>query len=331
MPIVKAAHLNPRLFHAPKLAGTRDGFGEGLVEAAAADERIVALSADLTESTRMEDFRTRFPERFIEVGVAEQNLATVAAGLALAGKIPFITSYASFSPGRNWEQIRTTIALNEVDVKVIGSHAGVSVGPDGATHQALEDIALMRVMPGMRVVYPCDAREAKKATIALAASAGAAYLRLARADTPEFTSEETPFELGRGQVFFEGDEAAIIATGPLVYEALLAAHELEEDGVSVRVINMSTVKPLDEALVLEAARTGAIVTVEEAQAAAGLGGAVAELVSSMRPVPLKRIGVQDRYGTSGEPRELLEHFELSAPYIKRAVVDVLALKKRLAQ
>lgn len=329
MPLVKKARLSPHLFHEPKQEATRTGFGEGLVAAGERDERVVALSADLTESTRMAPFRDRFPERFIEVGVAEQNLATVAAGLSLAGKIPFITSYAGFSPGRNWEQIRTTIALNETDVKVIGSHAGVSVGPDGATHQALEDIALMRVMPGMRVIYPCDSLEARKATEAIAASVGAVYLRLARADTPVFTSEATPFQIGKGQVFFEGEEAAIISSGPLVYEALVAARELEEDGVSVRVINMATIKPLDEKLILEAAQTGAVVTVEEAQVAGGLGGAVAELLSEKNPVPIKRVGVRDRYGTSGEPRELLDHFELTAPYIKRAVVDVLALKKKL--
>jgi transketolase len=328
MPLVRAARLSPILFHDPKEEATRTGFGEGLVAAGEKDPRIVALSADLTESTRMNLFRDRFPERFIEVGVAEQNLATVAAGLALAGKIPFITSYAGFSPGRNWEQIRTTIALNEVDVKIVGSHAGVSVGPDGATHQMLEDLSMMRVMPGMRVFYPCDYHEASKITLAIAASQGAAYLRLAREATPVFTTEQTPFEIGRGQVFFEGEDAAIIATGPLVYHALVAARELEEDGVSVRVVNMPTIKPLDEALILESARLGAVVTVEEAQAYGGLGGAVAELLSEKYPTPIRRVGVKDRYGTSGQPAELLDHYELSAPYIKRAVVDVLGLKKK---
>jgi transketolase len=256
--------------------------------------------------------------------VAEQNLATVAAGLALGGKVPFVTSYASFSPGRNWEQIRTTIALNETNVKIVGSHAGVSVGPDGATHQMLEDIALMRVMPNMRVVSPCDAIEARKATEALAASDGAAYLRLARADTPVMTTEETPFELGRGQVFWEGDEAAIIATGPLVYQALLAARALEHEGVSVRVVNMPTIKPLDANLVLEAADCGCVVTVEEAQAAGGLGGAVAELLGEEKPVPLRRIGVANRFGTSGDPDELIDHFGLGAEAIENAVRGLLA-------
>jgi transketolase len=328
VPVVEAAHLAASLFDRPKQEPTRAGFGEGLVAAGARDERIVALSADLTESTKMDGFRDAYPDRFIEVGVAEQNLVTVAAGLALAGKIPFVTSYAGFSPGRNWEQIRTTIALNETNVKIVGSHAGVSVGPDGATHQMLEDIALMRVMPGMRVISPCDSVEAKKATEAIAASEGAAYLRLARADTPVVTSEQTPFELGRGQLFWAGDEAAIIVTGPLVYQALLAARELEAEEVSVQVVNMPTIKPLDRDIVLKAARCGAVVTVEEALAAGGLGGAVAELLGNERPVPVKRVGVQDRYGTSGDPAELLEHFELSAEFIKRAVADALRMKEQ---
>lgn len=326
MPRATAAHLARGLFESPKDAPTRAGFGEGLIAAGARDERIVALSADLTESTKMDGFRDAYPERFIEIGVAEQNLVTVAAGLALAGKIPFVTSYAGFSPGRNWEQIRTTVALNETNVKIVGSHAGVSVGPDGATHQMLEDIALMRVMPGMRVVSPCDSIEARKATEAIAASDGAAYLRLARADTPVFTSERTPFELGHGQLFWEGDDAAIIATGPLVYQALLAARELEDEGISVQVINMPTIKPLDQDLVLIAASCGAVVTVEEAQAAGGLGGAVTELLCDRKPVPVKRIGVKDRYGTSGDPAELIDYFELSAMFIKRATADVIKQK-----
>jgi transketolase len=323
VPAAGAAHLRKDLFDAPKQQPTRAGFGEGLVAAGDRDARIVALSADLTESTKMDGFREAHPDRFIEIGVAEQNLVTVAAGLALAGKIPFVTSYASFSPGRNWEQIRTTIALNETNVKIVGSHAGVSVGPDGATHQMLEDIALTRVLPGMRVVSPCDSVEAKKATEAIAASDGAVYLRLARADTPVITTERTPFELGRGQVFWEGDQVAIIATGPLVYQALRAARELEASGVATLVVNMPTIKPIDEQLVLRAADCGAVVTVEEAQAAGGLGGAVAELLGEHRPVLVKRVGVRDRFGTSGEPRELLDEYELSARFVKQAALDLL--------
>ena len=326
MPVATSARLITHLFR-QKLEEepTRAGFGRGLVLAGERDPNVVALCADLTESTKMEAFRDRFPERFIEVGVAEQNLVTVAAGLALAGKVPFVTSYAGFSPGRNWEQIRTTIALNQTDVKIIGSHAGVSVGPDGATHQMLEDIALMRVMPGMRVIYPADALEAEKATLAIAASEGAAYLRLARADTPIVTTSKTPFILGKGQIFWEGDRIAIIATGPLLYQALLAAHELEtEDDIRICVINMPTIKPLDEKLVLEVAKTcEAVITVEEAQVAGGLGGAVAELLSEKLPTPLRRIGVQDHFGESGEPEELLEAFGLTAKYIKRAVAELL--------
>jgi transketolase len=328
VPPAQAAHLAADLFDHPKLEPTRAGFGQGLVAAGARDERILALSADLTESTKMDGFRDAFPGRFIEVGVAEQNLVTVAAGLALAGKIPFVTSYAGFSPGRNWEQIRTTVGLNETNVKIVGSHAGVSVGPDGATHQMLEDIALMRVMPGMRVISPCDSLEAKKATEAIAASDGAAYLRLARAETPVITREQTPFELGRGQLVWEGDVAAIIATGPLLYQALLAARELEADNVSVQVINMATIKPIDQELVLNAAACGAVVTVEEAQASGGLGGAVAELLAERLPVTVKRVGVQDRYGTSGDPATLIEHYELSAQFIKQAVVAAVAMKNQ---
>lgn len=294
----------------------RAGFGRGLVKAGERDERVVALCADLTESTKMDGFAKAFPERFIEVGIAEQNLVTVAAGMALTGRIPFVSSYAAFSPGRNWEQIRTTVCLNETNVKIVGSHAGVSVGPDGATHQMLEDIALMRVLPGMRVVVPCDAVEADKATRALALAQGGAYLRLAREKTPVITTEATPFALGKAQIFREGADVTIVACGTMVYHSLMAAELLAKEGIQAEVINAAVVKPLDWQTIVQSARkTGAVVTAEEAQAAGGLGGAVAEVLLEHHPVPLVRVGVQDRFGQSGQPEELMEHYELTAPHI----------------
>ena len=312
-------------------APTRNGYGEGVVEAGEKNENIVVLCADLTESTRSEDFAKKFPERFIEVGVAEQNLASLAAGMALAGKIPFFSSYATFSPGRNNEQIRTTIAINQVNCKIVGSHAGISVGADGATHQALEDMALMRAMPNMRVIYPCDAIEAKKVTMAIAEVEGPVYLRLARAATPVITTEKTPFTFGKAEIFWSASpqiaDVTIVACGPLVYEALLAAQELEKKGISVEVVNSPTVKPLDEKTILTSVKkTKAVVTVEEHQAAAGFGGAVAELLVQQYPVPVEMIGVKDRFGESGEPDELLNAFGLSAPHIVKAVKKVLGRK-----
>ena len=310
---------------------TRNGYGEGVVEAGEKNENIVVLCADLTESTRSEDFAEKFPERFIEVGVAEQNLASLAAGMALAGKIPFFSSYATFSPGRNNEQIRTTIAINQVNCKIVGSHAGISVGADGATHQALEDMALMRAMPNMRVIYPCDAIEAKKVTMAIAEVEGPVYLRLARAATPVITTEKTPFTFGKAEIFWSASpqiaDVTIVACGPLVYEALLAAQELEKKGISVEVVNSPTVKPLDEKTILTSVKkTKAVVTVEEHQAAAGFGGAVAELLVQQYPVPVEMIGVKDRFGESGEPAELLNAFGLSEAHIIKAVKKVLGRK-----
>lgn len=292
---------------------TRAGFGRGLKKAGEADERVVALCADLTESTQMHHFKAAFPERYIEIGVAEQNLVTVASGLARAGKIPFTSSYAAFSPGRNWEQIRTTITLNEQPVKIIGSHAGVSVGPDGATHQMLEDIALMRVLPHMVVVVPGDSVEAEKATLAIAQNGDPSYLRLAREKTPVFSTEESPFEIGKAYVLREGHDVTLCGTGTMTFQLLKAAKLLEQHGVSAEVVHVPTVKPLDEAVILASARkTGRVVTAEEAQVAAGFGGAVAELLSEKLPTPLKRIGMLDRFGESGQPNELLDYFGLNA-------------------
>jgi transketolase len=305
----------------------RAGFGRGLAEAGRGDKNIVALCADLTASTKMDEFAKAFPERFVEVGVAEQNLVTVAAGMALAGKTPFVSSYAAFSPGRNWEQIRTTICLNEVNVKIVGSHAGVSVGPDGATHQMLEDIALMRVLPGMTVVAPCDAVEAEKATLALAHHRGAAYIRLAREKSPVLTTAESPFSLAKAQILRHGDDLTMVACGTMVYQALMAAEELAKHGVEAEVINAAVVKPLDTVTIVASARkTGAVLTAEEGQIAGGLGGAVAEALADHHPVPMARVGMQDRFGESGAPEQLLEHFGLTAPHVAARARELLKRK-----
>ena len=322
------AYLNPKLFDPDiEQIPSRNGYGEGLVLAGDENEQVVALCADLTESTRTEAFAKKFPERFIEVGVAEQNLATVAAGMALGGKVPFISSYATFSPGRNWEQIRTTICYNDVPVKIIGSHAGVTVGPDGATHQALEDIAIMRSLPNMIVVSPVDSLEARKATIAMARLPKPCYIRLSREKIPVVTTIQTPFEIGRAEVFYEGKDVAIIATGQMVYRALLVAKEMETNKISVRVINCHTIKPLDKQVILKAAEEcGAIVTAEEHQVMGGLGGAVAEVLSQNFPVPLKIIGIEDSFGESGEPNELMAKFGLTEETITKAITHVLRMK-----
>lgn len=308
---------------------TRDGFGRGSVEAGKKDANVVVVCADLAESTRAEWFKTEFPDRYIEVGVAEQNLATVGSGLAAGGKIPFIASYAAFNPGRNYEQIRTTIALNEQPVKVCGMHAGVSVGPDGATHQMLEDLGLMRMLPNMVVLYPADSEEARKATFAAAFNGNPTYLRFAREKSPVMTTEDTPFEIGKAYYMWKGEspQVAIIGCGPLLYEALEAARTLEGMGVSVSVINSHTVKPLDEETILNAAKeAGAVVTVEEHQRAGGFGSAVAELLSETYPVPVERVGIHNEFGQSGEPRELIVHYKLDDKGIVEAVQKVLTRK-----
>ncbi|MFA5954915.1 MAG: transketolase C-terminal domain-containing protein [Patescibacteria group bacterium] len=332
MPLNPKVKLDPRTLErkALKREATRGGYGRGLLEAAKKDERIVALSADLTDSTKTNLFAEAFPERFVEVGVAEQNMVTVASGMAAYGKIPFVTSYAMFSPGRNWEQIRTTICYNDVPVKIVGSHAGVSVGPDGATHQAIEDIALMRVLPNMTVLSPCDANEAFRATIAAAWFPGPVYLRLARVDTPVFTTAATPFTVGHAEVLFDTKgklDVALIATGPLVYEALLAAAALERQGKKVRVINMHTIKPIDEKALVQAARdAGAVVTIEEHQRNGGLGSAVAEVLVRHLPIPIEMVAIDDSFGESGTPGELIKKFKLTAPFITAAAKRVIRRK-----
>jgi transketolase len=295
---------------------TRAGFGRGLKAAGEANDQVVALCADLTESTQMHLFKQAFPERFVEIGVAEQNLVTVASGMARVGKIPFTSSYAAFSPGRNWEQIRTTACLNDMPVKIVGSHAGISVGPDGATHQMLEDIALMRVLPNMVVVAPGDSIEAEKATKLVAENGKPTYIRLAREKTPIFSTENTPFELGKAYVLRSGSDITLAGTGTMTYQLLMLARMLGEQGVSAEVLHVPTIKPLDEKTILESvAKTGRIVTAEEAQIAGGFGGAVAELLSEKQPTPLLRIGMHDRFGESGAPNELLDHFNLTAERI----------------
>lgn len=302
----------------------RKGFGRGLLEAGKRWENVVAACADLTESTQMHLFAEAFPERFVQVGVAEQNLVTIGAGLAAMNKIPFVSSYAAFSPGRNWEQIRTTICLNDRPVKVIGSHAGVSVGPDGATHQMLEDIALMRALPNMVVIAPCDSREAEKATLAMATNGQPNYMRLAREPTPVITTSLTPFKIGEAYVFYPGSDVTIVATGTMTYQAMAAAASLAKDNIHAEVIHVPTVKPLDSNTVLQSAhKTRHVVTAEEAQINGGLGGAVAELLSEKLPTPVLRIGVRDRFGESGKPEELLRHFGLTHTHIAMAAHRLL--------
>lgn len=307
----------------------RKGFGRGLLEAGKRDENVVAACADLTDSTQISLFAKEFPERFVEIGVAEQNLVTVGSGLAAMGKIPFVSSYAAFSPGRNWEQIRTTICLNDRSVKIIGSHAGVSVGPDGATHQMLEDIALMRCLPNMVVIAPCDSIEAEKATLAMAQSNKPNYMRLAREATPIITTEKTPFEIGKAYTFTHGSDITMITTGTMTYQALVAAEKLFKDGIDVEVVHVPTIKPLDAATILTSVhKTKAVLTAEEGQINGGLGGAVAELLGEEFPVPMKRIGMRDRFGESGKPEELLEHFGLTAKHLAFAAHELMDKKEK---
>ena len=319
------AKLNPKLLKEDiEQVPTRFGYGEGLVIAGKENPNVVALCADLTDSTRTSVFKKEFPERFVEVGIGEQNMASLASGMAAVGKIPFISSYAMFSPGRNWEQIRTTICYNNQNVKIAGAHSGVSVGPDGATHQAIEDMAITRVIPNMVVIAPCDSIEAKKATIAAARHKGPVYIRFTREKTPVMTTEDTPFEIGKAEIYREGKNVSIIACGPLLYEALKAAEELVKDGIEAEVINNHTVKPMDKETILKSVqKTGCVVTIEEHQAMGGMGSAVSEILSQNLPVPMEIIGVQDRFGESGEPNELLEKFGLTSKNViesaKRAI------------
>lgn len=325
--INKIKHLNSKLFDADvEKKPIRDGFGHGLAEVGARNRKVVALSADLSESLRMNLFKEKFPERYFEVGVAEQSLATIGSGLAYYGKIPFLGSFAAFSPGRNWEQIRTTIALNNVPVKIIGSHAGIAAGEDGATHQSVEDIALTRVLPNMTVIAPCDYEEARKAVHELVAHEKPVYMRFDRSKTALITTQDSPFKIGKAEILWESNNprVVIIAIGYLVHNALLCAKELEKEGIEVLVVNNHTIKPMDEELILGVAkRSGAVVTVEDHQIAGGMGSAVAEFLAKTYPVPIEFVGINNKFGQSGTPAELIKHYELDVESIKKAVVKVL--------
>lgn len=313
-----------------ELAGTRDGYGEGLVELGEKNLDIVVLTGDLSESTRAHKFEEKYPDRFIECGVAEQNMVGIAAGLALSGKIPFVSSYAVFVPGRCWDQVRVSVAYSNANVKIAGAHAGISVGPDGATHQALEDVASMRALPNMVVIVPCDKEETRKATLAAAEHKGPVYFRFEREKTEEITTKDTPFKIGQAEVFKKGADVTIVACGPPLYKALVAAHELEKAGVGVEVINSHTIKPLDEVTLTHSARkTGCVVTVEDHQVTGGLGGAVAETLARNFPVPIRFVGVQDHFGESGQPEYLLKKFGLSVENIKDKVKEVIRAKKEM--
>ena len=321
------AKLSDRLYGEVEQIPTRTGFGDGVVEAGSQNKDVVLLCCDLTDSTKSAKFRKEFPERFVEVGVAEQNMAGIGAGMAYTGKIPFIVSYAAFNPGRNWDQIRVSICYSDANVKIIGAHAGISVGPDGATHQAMEDVAITRVLPNMTVIVPCDYHDAKKAALAMSKVKGPCYMRFGRENVPVVTTPETQFQIGRAETFRQGKDVTVIACGTLVYEALIAARELEGQGIDVRVINCHTIKPIDREAIINAAKeTGAIVTAEEHQIHGGLASAVAEVVVKSHPVPMEFVAVNDRFGESGQPDELMRKFLVKAPNIVWSVKEVLKRK-----
>lgn len=328
--------LNKKLFRPDiEQIAARDGYGKGLVELGGKNPDVVVLSADLTESTRVHWFAEKFPKRFIEVGVAEQNMMGIAAGLALSGKIPFVSSYATFNPGRNWDQLRVSVVYSQANVKIAGAHAGISVGPDGATHQALEDIAITRVLPGLTVIVPVDFEECKKATIAAAQEIkGPVYIRFGREKTPAMTTAQTPFKIGHAEIFRDASPStgraavAIIGSGWLVYNALLAAEELAKFGIECMVVNNHTIKPIDRRTIVEAAKKcGAVVTVEEHQINGGAGSAVMEVLAEEYPVPVERVGMPDTFGQSGAPMELVEHYGMGKDAIIRAVRKVLKRKR----
>ena len=321
--------LNPKLFdNDVEMKSTRDGFSDGLLLSADENPNVVGLCADLTESVKMDAFAEKYPERFIEMGIAEQSMASVASGMSAIGKIPFIASYAVFSPGRNWEQVRTTICYNNANVKIVGSHGGVTVGEDGGTHQALEDIALTRVLPNMTVIVPCDAIEAKKAILASSRTKSPVYIRLSRTKTPIITTEEMPFEIGKSSVVYSSDNAkvGIVATGTLLYNALIAAKELSEKGTAVSVLYLPTIKPLDMEGLLNFAKVtgGKIVSVEEHQVHGGMGSALAEFYAENHSVSMEFVGVKDTFGQSGKPEELLKHYGMDKDAIITAVQKILS-------
>ncbi len=339
-----ALHLSKKVFSKDiDQVPTRNGYGEGLLALGETNQNVVVLTGDLADSTRVLPFWKKYPERFIECGVAEQNMMGIAAGLAAAGKIPFVSSYAVFVPGRCWDQLRVSVCYSNLPVKVAGAHAGISVGPDGATHQALEDVAIVRAIPNITVIVPCDAIEAKKVTMAVAATPGPVYFRFAREKTAVFTTEKTPFEIGKAEVFREGSDVTIIGCGPLLHKALVAAEILSGNttlaknyqlpitnypALNVEVINCHTIKPIDaKTLAASAKKTGAVVTVEEHQIVGGLGGAVAEVLAQHAPVPMEFVGMPNSFGESGQPDELLEKYGMGVKDILAAVGRVLRRKK----
>lgn len=324
---MKIVKLNVNLAQ-PERIPSRDGYGYGLIEAGKQDENVVALGADITASVRVDWFQKEFPDRFISLGIAEQNQMCVAAGMALMGKVPFVTNYGVFLAGRSWDQIRTTVCYSNLNVKMGGAHGGISVGPDGATHQALEEISVMRCLPNMTVIVPADSVEARKATVAMAKAYGPAYIRFGREKVPVISDETTPFEIGKAYCCRDGSDVAIVACGAMVYEALIAAEKLAEAGISAMVINNHTIKPIDKATLIEAAQiTGAVVTVEEHQVMGGMGSAVLEVLAQNCPVPVKMVGVDDRFGESGDPDVLMKAFGLTSDHVVEAVRAVLAMKK----
>jgi transketolase len=327
--IMQTAEIKLRGRELP-LKATRFGYGEGLVELGKRHDNVVVLGGDLTSSTSASLFKDVFPDRFFSIGIAEQNMTGIAGGLSLAGKIPFISTYCVFSAGRAWDQLRTTVAYSELNVKVGGAHGGVSVGPDGATHQGLEDISTTRCLPNLTVTVPCDAIETKKCTIAIGEKIGPCYIRFGREPVPVITTEDTPFVLGEATQFRSGKDCTIIACGYMVYRSLLAAEELESENISVRVINLHTIKPIDKEAITKACReTGCVVTAEEHQVMGGMGSAVAEVIVQNSPVPVEMIGILDRFGESGEPEELMDDFNLSVNDLKMAVKRAIARKKKL--
>lgn len=321
--------LNTKIFNSDvEKKSTRLGFGEGLLQAGIENENVVGLCADLKDPTKMNLFADKFPSRYIEVGITEQNMAGVASGMASFGKIPFMASFAVFNPGRNWEQIRTTICYNDQPVKIISSHSGTAVGQDGGSHQCLEDIALTRVLPNMVVISPCDAIEAKKATIAMSKTKSPAYLRCARNDTPLITTNETPFEIGKSQIVFQPEiglaQIGIIATGPVIYNALMAAKNAEENGIKVKVMNLSTIKPLDTlAIVALAKETKRIITIEDHQITGGMGSAVAECLSSNYPTKIEFMGIKNQFGQSGNPEELAKYYGIDIESITDMIHKII--------
>lgn len=310
---------------------TRSGFGEGLVEAGKENPNVVALCADLSPSVRMDLFQKEFPERFIEVGIAESNMVSIASGMALSGKVPFVGSFAAFSTGRTYDQIRQSVAYSDTNVKIAGSHAGLTLGEDGATHQILEDIGLMKMLPNMTVINPCDFTQAKQATIAAAKHIGPVYIRYGRPKVPVFLTEKTPFEIGKALLLNEGKDVSIFATGHLVWQAILATQELEKEGIQAEVINIHTIKPLDTEAVLKSVRkTGCAVSCEEHEYNGGLGDSIAQLLARNLPTPMEYIGVDDKFGESGKPMQLMEKYGLDAKNIVLAVKKSIGKKKQIS-